>query len=320
MPRATASNLPVGGLWHADSVQDVAQSLGLTSLSDDVATALAGDVEYRLHDIIEEALKFAHHSKRTNLTSLDIDLALRAKNIEPLFGFLSTTPGGGTHAEYKRLKLPSGSTTAPSATNASTGGSAAVYYLQDEEIDLAKVLATPLPPVPREVSYTAHWLAIEGVQPAIPQNPLPQEIAALTKSLAPDSSANKRSGAIDSNRDNASIDVRPLVKHVLSRELQLYFDRVTAACMDNDPALRTAALAAFRSDTGLSGLVPYLVQWAAEKVVETALPLLGSSAASDAEAGFVMDCSLAAVFAMLQNKTMFVEPYVGHSFGSCIPA
>ena len=63
-----------------------------------------------------------------------------------------------------------------------------------------------------------------------------------------------------------AVDVRPLVKHVLSRELQLYFDRLTASATNGDESIRLAALASLRADTGLAGLVPYLVQWVGERV------------------------------------------------------
>lgn len=38
------------------SLQDVAESVGIANLPDEVATALAGDVEYRLWEIIEVRL------------------------------------------------------------------------------------------------------------------------------------------------------------------------------------------------------------------------------------------------------------------------
>jgi len=50
-----------------------------------------------------------------------------------------------------------------------------IYYADDEELSLDDLINTPLPPVPLDVTFTGHWLAIEGVQPAIPQNPSPQE-------------------------------------------------------------------------------------------------------------------------------------------------
>lgn len=33
-----------------------------------------------------------------------------------------------------------------------------------------QVIEAPLPKAPLDVSVTSHWLAIEGVQPAIPEN------------------------------------------------------------------------------------------------------------------------------------------------------
>jgi len=33
--------------------KDVAESLGINNLSEDVASALAGDVEYRIHQVVE---------------------------------------------------------------------------------------------------------------------------------------------------------------------------------------------------------------------------------------------------------------------------
>ena len=40
-------------------------------------------------------------------------------------------------------------------------------------MDFDTILSKPLPKIPLDVAFTAHWLAIEGVQPAIPQNPTP---------------------------------------------------------------------------------------------------------------------------------------------------
>ena len=62
--------------------QDVAESANVTNLSDDVAVALAGDVEYRIHQVVEEAIKFMRHGKRTKLKTDDIDHALKTLNIE----------------------------------------------------------------------------------------------------------------------------------------------------------------------------------------------------------------------------------------------
>ncbi|CAE7184010.1 unnamed protein product [Rhizoctonia solani] len=54
----------VGGIYRADSVKDVADSLGITNLPDTVAAALASDLEYRLHQVIEIQGSCPFHSAR----------------------------------------------------------------------------------------------------------------------------------------------------------------------------------------------------------------------------------------------------------------
>lgn len=93
------------------------------------------------------------HAKRAKLTTADINSALRARNVEKLYGFASTAP-----LHFKHV---------PSAHAQS------LFYVEDEELDFEDVINAPLPKVPADTCFTAHWLGIEGVQPAIPQNPAP---------------------------------------------------------------------------------------------------------------------------------------------------
>ena len=58
-------------------------------------------------------------------------------------------------------------------------GGQTLYYIDEHEIEFEKLINQQLPKVPRQVNFTAHWLAIEGVQPMVPQNPLPSEIKSL---------------------------------------------------------------------------------------------------------------------------------------------
>ena len=46
-------------------------------------------------------------------------------------------------------------------------------------MDFDEILKAPLPKAPLEVTFRAHWLAIEGVQPLIPENPLPDGMDAM---------------------------------------------------------------------------------------------------------------------------------------------
>ena len=63
------------------------------------------------------------------------------------------------------------------------------------------------------------------------------------------------------------VETKQQVKHVLSKELQLYFERIANALTNEDSEnIRETAIASLRNDPGLHQLVPYLVAFIAEKV------------------------------------------------------
>ncbi|KAA6413190.1 MAG: transcription initiation factor TFIID complex subunit [Lasallia pustulata] len=262
-------------VWNPDNIRDVAESVGIASLSDEVLQALCSDVEYRLSQVLEEALKFMRHSKRTTLWTQDIAQALRVLDVEPLYGYESTRP----------LRFG----------EASIGPGQPLFYVEDEEVDFEKLINAPLPKVPREVSFTAHWLAVEGVQPSIPQNPTTAD--SRNQELVPKGpGANPNLAAISGN-DN--VTVKPLVKHILSKELQLYFEKICSALLDeNNDEYRVAALASLRSDPGLHQLVPYFVQFIAEKVTHKLKDL------------FTLTQMMQLASAMLDNESLYVDPYI----------
>jgi transcription initiation factor TFIID subunit 6 len=119
------------------------------------------------------------------------------------------------------------------------------------------------------MSFTAHWLAVEGVQPTTPQNP---SSAPRGVELAPKSQLNPALTAL-SGDSSANITTKPLVKHHLSQELILYFERVCSSALQEDmPELRQAALSSLR-DEHISQLLPYFTQFLAEKVTHDAISL-----------------------------------------------
>ena len=144
----------------------------------------------------------------------------------------------------------------------------------------------------------AHWLAVEGVQPSIPQNPTAAE-SRNQELAAKGPNANSTLAAMSGN-DN--VTVKPLVKHVLSKELQQYFEKVCSALLDEgNREYRVAALASVSSDPGLHQLVPYLVQFIAEKVTHSTKNL------------FVLTQVMELTHSMLNNNSLFIDPYVGSS-------
>ncbi|KAF9330744.1 hypothetical protein BG006_006321 [Podila minutissima] len=274
--------------FPSSTIKDIAESVGIPNLKDDVATSLAQDVEYRIHEIVQEAMKFMRHGKRTKLTVDDINNALRVRNVEPLYGFSSADP-----TRFKRTTAGSTST-----------GQQELFFIEDEELDFETILSAPLPKVPLDVTYTAHWLAIEGVQPAIVQNPTPSDAKSdlFNKRIKLDQSSQPvtpgiKSGAQPSTATGAA-EVQPLVKHVLSKELQMYYERITSAVLSQDEVLRATAISSLQNDPGLHQLLPYFVQLVAEKVTQNIRNM------------FVLEAMMAMVRAILDNNNLFVEPYL----------
>lgn len=222
-----------------EAIEVIAQSIGITNLSPDVSLTLAPDVEYRLREIIQEAIKCMRHSRRTALTAHDVDTALILRNVEPIYGF-----GSGGDKAPLRFK------------RAAAAGHKDLYYIDDKDVNFKHVIEAPLPKPPLDTSLSSHWLAIEGVQPAIPEN-VPIEALGVI-------SDGKKS---DYKEDGLSIDVKLPVKDILSRELQLYFEKVTELTVRrSESAIFKQALVSLATDSGLHPLVPYFIQFIADEV------------------------------------------------------
>jgi transcription initiation factor TFIID subunit 6 len=170
---------------------------------------------------------------------------------------------------------------------------------------------------------------VEGVQPLIPENPpaIPREPA------EPDATKAGAALGVGGARSNLSsglgvtttagtqaqtqsktqqLQQQQLVKQVLSRELQLYYTRLTASLQpatpaDADQEKRAAALASLRHDAGLQALLPYLVRWVGEGVVGV---LRGDEAMQVDGDGATLEVYIDVIGALLDNSTLFVEPYV----------
>ncbi|ODV84529.1 hypothetical protein CANARDRAFT_29067 [[Candida] arabinofermentans NRRL YB-2248] len=303
---ANAAKIPSSHtLWSPhDTVKDAAESLGISQqLNEEVSKNLAMDVEYRIHEILEQALKFMRHGKRKTLTVQDIDRAMKVLNLEPLYGYDVSRP-----LIFKEAMIGPGQT---------------LYYIDDDDVEFEKIINKPLPKVPRFTSFTAHWLAIEGVQPTIPQNPNPSDIRQLPPnqrgtmenmlSLNNDDvtlTTNPSNGltTVEQSSQNTKkeLDVKPLVKHMLSKELQLYFDKAIAALMDeSNETLRTAALESMESDPGLHQLVPYFIQFIAETITHNLKTI------------DYLTTMLMAIYSLLSNKSLFLDPYI-HALMPCI--
>ncbi|KAJ1561654.1 Transcription initiation factor TFIID subunit 6 [Nowakowskiella sp. JEL0078] len=264
-------------IFTTESLHSIAEASGI-SLKEEVAGALLQDVEYRMREIIHEAKKFMLHSRRKKLLTDDINNALRVRNVEPLYGFSTGAP-----VKYRSFPI---------------SGNAKMFFLEDREIDLDDIINSPLPPVPVDIVKTSHWLAIEGVQPAISQNPNPQD---LQSKLAITST--KRVGIPTSNMEQRKPgelqpSAEPTVKGSLSKELQMFYEKVTEALLSTNQDARKLAIESLQKDAGIQPLMPYLMQFITEKVATKlkSLPVLWTMCRT--------------VKALFQNPNIFIEPYL----------
>ena len=362
----------------AQSVQTIAEAFGIV-ISDDVAKAFAPDVEYRLRDIIQEALKCTKRSRRTVLTTeviivvvvvvvvvvvfsssssvtrvslcislltncvhsrasrdgltsyerahkslslspiqnslfviQDINAALRIRMCEPLYGFPSNMPA----QEFVKVK-----------------GTTDLFYTYDEELDVNKLLSEPLPPPSIAINVVPHWLAIDGVQPLIPENPsldshiyyqqqTKEREETLTKAKAkkptvtgppPHPSTTEGEKGEEEKKEGEGQQQQqqkeqgkfaPVVQHVLSRELQVYFDRITAllrgggGANGEEQGLLNAAIGSLQTDAGLANLIPYFAKFISMEV-QTNLRNLRKLLAM-----------MRAIEALVQNPTANLELYL----------
>jgi transcription initiation factor TFIID subunit 6 len=240
------------------------------------------------------------------MTTSDIDQALRVLNIEPLYGHSPHNPPTFRRA----LPFPQLSAAGP------------VYFVEDEEVDFDRVLRDEKIALPKGVSWTAHWLAIEGVQPLIPENPpaIPRDVEQEPPKVLPHTNGKSAFPLAPPSPDRTATEQQrqrqhqqqQLVKQVLSRELQLYYTRLTTSLLPPNPddhEKRTAALASLRYDAGLQALLPYLIRWVGEGVVGALKEGLQSE-----NDGRVLEVLLDVISALLDNATLFVEPYVSFKF------
>lgn len=284
----SASNY--GTQLSMESIKVIAESIGIGALPDDAAKELADDVSFKLKQIVQDAAKFMHHSKRTKLALSDIDSSLKIRNIEPQYGFV--TPDS----------IP---------FRFASGGGRELNFIEEKEIDLTEVIQGGPPKIPIDVSLRAHWLCIDGVQPTVPENPPPlsKEVQAqdsvnpikkLEKDGLKDTTGKPTIGKAHKLKTVETVHVKQLATHELSVEQQLYYKEITEACVGSDEARRAEALQSLSCDPGLHEMLPRMCTFIAEgvkvNVVQNNLALLI----------YLMRM----VRALLDNPALYLEKYV----------
>jgi transcription initiation factor TFIID subunit 6 len=95
-----------------------------------------------------------------------------------------------------------------------------------------------------------------------------------------------------------------LVKHVLTKELQMYYEKITDSVLSSSRELSNLAVESVSKDPGIQPLLPYFTQFITEKVTKNVRNLQ------------ILWAMIRMTRAILDNKNLFVEPYVG-SYHKC---
>ncbi|CAB3231456.1 unnamed protein product [Arctia plantaginis] len=295
------SEFVYGSSLSLDSMKVIAESIGIGALGDDAAKELADDVTFRLKVIVQDSMKFMHHSKRQKLSITDIDNALKIKNIECQYGFIQPD------------SLP---------FRFASGGGRELHFIEEKEVDLSEILSAPPPKIPLDVSVRAHWLSVDGVQPTVPENPPPlskeaqklesvDPISKLSKPTNKDAAGKPMCGKAARLKASESVHVKQLATHELSVEQQLYYKEITEACVGSDEGRRAEALQSLSCDPGLHEMLPRMCTFISEgvkvNVVQNNLALLI----------YLMRM----VKALLDNQSLYLEKYLHElipSVSTCI--
>ncbi|KAK0052362.1 transcription initiation factor TFIID subunit 6 [Biomphalaria pfeifferi] len=281
----------VGSVLSSKSIKIIAESIGISGLADEAASFLAEDITYRLKLIVQEAEKLRQHNKRLKLTCTDFDQALQMKNVEPVYGH--TNKDG--YIPFRHA----------------SGGGHEIFFFEEKEVDLHAVVGDPLPKIPSDVTLKAHWLAIDGVQPALPENPPPytkdlqkQEIFDTNLKVTANRAA--KTSHIEGNKHKhyhkhkEAVMLKNLATHELSVEQQFYYKEITESCVGPDEQKRSEALQSLQFDPGLHQMLPRFVAFASEGVkinaVQNNLALLI----------YLMRM----VKSLLDNQTIYLDKYL----------
>jgi transcription initiation factor TFIID subunit 6 len=140
---------------------------------------------------------------------------------------------------------------------------------EDKKVNLEDYLKSEMDlRPPQEVGLTVHWLAVDGVQPDIPQNP--GSFGESTENIAASSEPDAQISA-DAAAAGGGVHVAQLLPRLLSEELRLYFTRVTTAVERGGATPTTrqqqdAALAGLARDPGLQEMVPFLALYVSKSI------------------------------------------------------
>jgi len=221
-----------------DFVKSIAEDLQVGSISDQVAEAILSHVNYALRMALLYAKDNQIACARTEMQMEDVRIALRDLGVGTMIGF---------EAEAARRVKPKSKVTIEKTQN--------MFEVTDLKVDPIDEMYEA------DVLVTPHWLVIDGVQPAIPENPSKESDTVKKDEKKSTEDARLSSTLILKEigkkvPKTEHVEVKTATTHTVPLEHQVFFREIMETVMCSDEAKRTMALATLKSDPGLQVLVP----------------------------------------------------------------
>lgn len=131
-----------------NTINDYAESVGISGLPSTVSKELAGDLTYRLREIADACSQFLRHSRKRTLTTEIVNKVFKCKKIEPVLGY-----SGAAGTQYP--------------------GQHGFQYIQeadrvvdaDSEIDLVteSLNMSDTRVVEMDIKVSCSWIAVQGI-------------------------------------------------------------------------------------------------------------------------------------------------------------
>ncbi|XP_076803119.1 TAF6-like RNA polymerase II p300/CBP-associated factor-associated factor 65 kDa subunit 6L [Clavelina lepadiformis] len=135
-------------IFSPSSIQNYAESIGISNLPESILQKLGEDISYRLREITSKSCEFMRHSRRGKLKASDIDRAMRWSNIQLIKGAPDST-------DFRVIEQ--------------------MYVIPDPVVDLQQLALDQMEPSQlKPASLSTEWLSTDD--PAVnPQNDSLQE-------------------------------------------------------------------------------------------------------------------------------------------------
>jgi len=235
----------------------------------DSRSTLVSFTEEHITQLIREAVQVQHHCKRARFhLSTEKDTKSSAAKTKSRVGILRRR----LHADDINMALQWRGSEKIYATGIVGGGGVANSSSRDDKkVMLEDYLKSEIKiRPPQEVGLTLHWLAVDGVQPNIPQNPGGVGTTGANALKRKHPLVHRVEDDDDDDEEDASggdgVQVTQLLPRLLSEELRLYFSRITGAVERGGatPITRQqqdTALASLILDPGLQELIPFMINY-----------------------------------------------------------